>query len=150
MMMSWCLMSSDVIWHIRDKLWPMPKHGSIILYVHGNQKSRQYGQPRMSTSTLTQLLNYDRLTPSTVSALNIGDLGCVCFARALRSSLQQIRRFTLLGVALLSSMKLTEKNRFSSTLSLFSAYRVPSVRLGSPLSYDNVQWSQRFDILSCV
>ena len=29
MMMSWCLMSSDVIWHIRDKLWPMPKRGSI-------------------------------------------------------------------------------------------------------------------------
>ena len=29
MMMSWCLMSSDVIWHIRDKLWPIPKHGSI-------------------------------------------------------------------------------------------------------------------------
>ena len=26
MMTSWCLMSSDVIWHIRDKLWPMPKH----------------------------------------------------------------------------------------------------------------------------
>ena len=40
LMMSWCLMSSDVIWHIRDKLWPMPKHGSIILYVHGNQKAR--------------------------------------------------------------------------------------------------------------
>ena len=35
-----CLMSSDVSWHIRDKLWPMPKHGSIILYVHGNQKAR--------------------------------------------------------------------------------------------------------------
>ena len=33
-LLSWCLMSSDVIWHIRDKLWPMPKHGSIILYVH--------------------------------------------------------------------------------------------------------------------
>ena len=29
MMMSWCLMPSDVIWHIRDKLWPIPKHGSI-------------------------------------------------------------------------------------------------------------------------
>ena len=40
LMMSWCLMSSDVSWHIRDKLWPMPKHGSIILYVHGNQKAR--------------------------------------------------------------------------------------------------------------
>ena len=40
MMMSWCLMSSDVSWHIRDKLWPMPKHGSINLYVHGNQKAR--------------------------------------------------------------------------------------------------------------
>ena len=40
MMMSWCLLSSDVIWHIRDKLWPMPKHGSINLYVHGNQKAR--------------------------------------------------------------------------------------------------------------
>ena len=29
MLLSWCLMTSDVIWHIRDKLWPMPKHGSI-------------------------------------------------------------------------------------------------------------------------
>ena len=35
-----CLVSSDVSWHIRDKLWPMPKHGSINLYVHGNQKAR--------------------------------------------------------------------------------------------------------------
>ena len=25
MMMKWCLMSSDVGWHIRDKLWPKPK-----------------------------------------------------------------------------------------------------------------------------
>ena len=24
-----CLMSSDIIWHIRDKLRPVPKHGSI-------------------------------------------------------------------------------------------------------------------------
>ena len=38
-MMSWRLMSSDVSWHIRDKLWPMPKHGSINLYGHGNQKA---------------------------------------------------------------------------------------------------------------
>ena len=37
----------------------MPKHGSIILYVHGNQKARYDGQPRTSTSTLTHLLNYD-------------------------------------------------------------------------------------------
>ena len=29
LLLSWCLMSSDVIWHIRDKLWPMPKHDSI-------------------------------------------------------------------------------------------------------------------------
>ena len=57
-MMKWCLLSSDVSWHIRDKLWPMPKHSSIILYVHGNQKVRKDGQPRMATSTLTQLLNY--------------------------------------------------------------------------------------------
>ena len=61
-----CLMSSDVSWHIRDKLWPVPKHGSINLYVHGNQKARYDGQPRTSTSTLTQLLNYD-LTPSDVA-----------------------------------------------------------------------------------
>ena len=40
MMMKWCIMSSDVSWHIRDKLWPMPKHGSVYLYVHGNQKAR--------------------------------------------------------------------------------------------------------------
>ena len=39
-MMKWCLMSSDVRWHIRDKLRPMPKHGSINLYVHGSQKAR--------------------------------------------------------------------------------------------------------------
>ena len=51
MMMKWCLMSSDVSWHIRDKLWPMPKHGSIILYVHRNQKARSDGQPRTATST---------------------------------------------------------------------------------------------------
>ena len=37
----------------------MPKHGSINLYVHGNQKARQDGQPRTATSTLTQLLNYE-------------------------------------------------------------------------------------------
>ena len=37
----------------------MPKHGSIILYIHGNQKARYDGQPRTATSTLTQLLNYD-------------------------------------------------------------------------------------------
>ena len=40
MMMNWCLMSSDVMRHIRDKLWPMPKRGAINLYVHGNQKAR--------------------------------------------------------------------------------------------------------------
>ena len=32
-------MSSDVSWHIRDKLRPMPKHGSTLLYVHGNRGS---------------------------------------------------------------------------------------------------------------
>ena len=26
--------------HIRDKLRPMPKHGSAKLYVHGSQKAR--------------------------------------------------------------------------------------------------------------
>ena len=40
MMMKWCLMSSDVSWHIRDKLRPVPKHGLLILYIHGNQKAR--------------------------------------------------------------------------------------------------------------
>ena len=57
----WCLMSSDVIWHIRDKLWPMPKHGSVILYVHGNHptKARQVRTdspgrpPRLSHSSWT-------------------------------------------------------------------------------------------------
>ena len=29
LMMKCCLMSSDVSWHIRDKLRPMPKHGSM-------------------------------------------------------------------------------------------------------------------------
>ena len=39
----------------------MTKHGSIQLYVHGNQKVRQDGQPRTATSTLTQLLNYEAM-----------------------------------------------------------------------------------------
>ena len=51
-------MSSDVSWHIRDKLWPMLKHGSIILYVHGNQNACWDRQPRTATSTLTQLLKW--------------------------------------------------------------------------------------------
>ena len=57
-MVKWCLTSSDVSWHIRDKLRPMPKHGSVNLYVHGNQKARWDGQLRTATSTLAQLLNY--------------------------------------------------------------------------------------------
>ena len=35
-----CLMSSDIGWHIRDKLRPMRAHGSILLCVHGNRKAR--------------------------------------------------------------------------------------------------------------
>ena len=35
-----CLLSSDVGWHIRDKLRPMREHGSVLLYVHGNHKAR--------------------------------------------------------------------------------------------------------------
>ena len=38
---------------IRDKMRPMPKHGSIQLYVHGNPKAGQDGQPRTATSTLS-------------------------------------------------------------------------------------------------
>ena len=41
----------------------MPKHGSIILYIQGNQKVREDGQLRTATSTLTQLLNYGVLVP---------------------------------------------------------------------------------------
>ena len=39
MMMMQSFMSSDVGWHIRDKLWPVPKHGSMLLYVHRNHKA---------------------------------------------------------------------------------------------------------------
>ena len=44
-------MSSDVIWHIRDKLWPMPKHGSIRMvyaclavtcHLHFGQNDRDF------------------------------------------------------------------------------------------------------------
>ena len=60
MMRNWCFMSSDVSWHIRDKLWPMPKHGSVILYVHGNRrlvKTDSPGRPpRLSHSSWTMLV----------------------------------------------------------------------------------------------
>ena len=39
MMMKQSFMSSDVGWHIRDKLWPVQKHGSMFLYVHRNRKA---------------------------------------------------------------------------------------------------------------
>ena len=41
-------------WHIMDKLWPMCKHSSVLLYTHRNHKD---GEPRTATSTSTQLLN---------------------------------------------------------------------------------------------
>ena len=51
--MKWCLMSSDVGWHIRDKLRPMPKHGSINLSVHGSQTDSSGRPPRLSHSSWT-------------------------------------------------------------------------------------------------
>jgi len=40
LMMLQSFMSSEVGWHIRDKLRPTREHGSILLYVHGNRKAR--------------------------------------------------------------------------------------------------------------
>ena len=37
----------------------MPKHLSVLLYVHGNHKAHQDGEPGTATSTCTQLLNSD-------------------------------------------------------------------------------------------
>ena len=56
----WCRascprISADII--IRDKLWPMPKHGSMLLYVHRNRKAHNDGKPRTAASPFTQLLN---------------------------------------------------------------------------------------------
>ena len=50
LMMNCCLMSSGVSWHIRDKLRPMRKHGSVLLYVYGNHSMVQYCF--MSTETI--------------------------------------------------------------------------------------------------
>ena len=51
-------MSVDII--IRDKLWPMPKHGSMLLYVHRNRKAHYCMRtessgrsPRLSHSSWT-------------------------------------------------------------------------------------------------
>ena len=41
---------------IRDKLWSMRAHGSMLLYVHRNHKARQDGEPRTATSTFTRLI----------------------------------------------------------------------------------------------
>ena len=38
-MMKWCLMSSDVGWHIRDKLWPMPKR--MVQYSFTSTETRR-------------------------------------------------------------------------------------------------------------
>ena len=47
--------------HVRNKPRPMRERGSILLYIHGNQKAREDGQPRTATLTHTQLLNSDAL-----------------------------------------------------------------------------------------
>ena len=54
------LMSSDVSWHISDKLGPMREHGLLLIYVHGNHNAHSDGMPRTATSTFTQLLNSDQ------------------------------------------------------------------------------------------
>ena len=47
----------------------MPKHASILLYVHGNQKVRSDGQHRTATSTLTQFLNYNLVPRSQLTLI---------------------------------------------------------------------------------
>ena len=96
MMMKWCLMSSDVSWHIRDKLWPMPKHASIILYPASTETRRFVrtdSSVRTATSTHTQLLNYDVSYMQTVYAytcLKTCQAGC---SRAWRKSRQHLVTF---------------------------------------------------------
>ena len=69
-------MSSDVSWHIRDKLWPMPKHGSISLYVHGKPEGSlgrtaqdvhldSHTVPELWTLQQVRLLLKCRLLPTT-------------------------------------------------------------------------------------
>ena len=58
-----CLMSSGVGWHIRDKLRPMPKHGSMIIALLSRKPEGSLGRTAQD-GHLTQLLNYER-NPST-------------------------------------------------------------------------------------
>ena len=62
MMMKWCLMSLDVSWHIRDKLWPMPKHSQ---YFFTSTETRRLVRtdspgrpPRLSHSSWTMLPHF--------------------------------------------------------------------------------------------
>ena len=81
---SWYLMSSDVSWHIWDKLWPVPKHGSVILYVHGNQKARLNGRPpRLSRSSWT-MQYYPVRRPSLYWTPPPPTLGCTAFPRLIK------------------------------------------------------------------
>ena len=47
------LMSSDVGWRDWDKIRPVSKHGSMLLYVHRNHKAHWNGEPRTATSNFT-------------------------------------------------------------------------------------------------
>ena len=58
----------------------MREHGSILLYVHGNQKARKVGKPRLATSTFTQLLSSENRYDSPVAYIpyisgTLGDAG---------------------------------------------------------------------------
>ena len=51
-----CLMSSEIGWHIRDKLRPMPKHGSVLLLRPRKPEGSLRRKCQDCHSTLTQLL----------------------------------------------------------------------------------------------
>ena len=49
----WCLMSSDVGWHIRDKLRPVREHG--LIYVHGGSLGRTAQDGHLDSHTAPEL-----------------------------------------------------------------------------------------------
>ena len=88
LMMSWCLMSSDVSWHIRDKLWPMPKHGSIILYVHGNQKGslgRTAQDVHLDSHTAPELCGCSCIEPAINARIELAGRPC-CMLHVARGT----------------------------------------------------------------
>ena len=149
-------MSSDVSWHIRDKLWPMPKHGSIILYVHGNQRFVRTDSPgrppwlshsswTMSTVKTSVSLALQLTVSSTTNCATERDHAGLC----LREPPKLYSSFLRMPSATGFTIQASAAGASSATMTINYDYKLPSsatMTIIDSINYDNnsLSWHPPF------